>query len=90
MRTIEPTTKFKRDYKRELKSNPSLDGMLEQVLNLLVADTELPSRLDDHGLNGEWKGCRDCHIRPDLLLIYEKIGQTLRLMRLGSHSELFG
>jgi mRNA interferase YafQ len=42
-------------------------------------------------LSGDWAGCRECHVRPDLLLIYRKPdADTLRLARLGSHSELFG
>lgn len=43
----------------------------------------------DHPLSGKWKGYRDCHIRPDLLLIYQKSSSVLLLVRLGSHSELF-
>jgi len=45
--------------------------------------------MKDHGLLGPWKGFRECHLRPDLLLIYEKVNVTLRLVRLGSHSDLF-
>ena len=45
----------------------------------------------DHALSGDWAGYRECHIKPDLLLIYRKPdADTLRLARLGSHSELFG
>ena len=45
----------------------------------------------DHALSGKWAGYRECHIKPDLLLIYRKVNtDTLRLARLGSHSELFG
>jgi Bacterial toxin of type II toxin-antitoxin system, YafQ len=52
-------------------------------------DRPLPQRYFDHPLSGEWSGFRDCHIRPDLVLIYEKPDvHTLRLVRLGSHSEL--
>jgi len=91
MREIERTTKFKRDYKREKKSDPELGALLGPVLELLVNDADLPDRLRDHGLNGEWKGYRDCHLRPDLVLIYSKAEpDLLRLARLGSHSEIFG
>jgi mRNA interferase YafQ len=91
MRTVERTTRFKRDYKREKKSDPMVDEDLISVIEMLATDSELPDRLRDHGLTGEWKGFRDCHVRPDLVLIYEK-GEsgTLLLARLGSHSELFG
>jgi mRNA interferase YafQ len=91
MRTIERTTRFKRDYKREKKTDQTLDADFLPVIEMLATDAELPDRLRDHGLAGDWKGFRDCHVRPDLVLIYEKIGSdVLSLARLGSHSELFG
>lgn len=49
----------------------------------------MPGRNRDHGLSGNWTGFRECHVKPDLLLIYEKPEGVLRLVRLGSHSELF-
>ena len=59
------------------------------VVNLLAADTSLPHRSFDHPLSGEWSDHRDCHIRPDLVLIYRKPdNDSLELVRLGSHSEL--
>jgi mRNA interferase YafQ len=58
---------------------------------LLLSDQVLPANSRDHALIGEWAGYRECHIKPDLLLIYRKAdADTLRLARLGSHSELFG
>lgn len=57
---------------------------------MLVADTPLPPKNRDHALRGEWAGFRDCHIRPDLVLIYRKFEPSmLEFDRLGSHSELF-
>ena len=57
----------------------------------LVSDMVLPESNRDHALSGDWAGYRECHVKPDLLLIYRKVDQaTLRLARLGSHSELFG
>jgi mRNA interferase YafQ len=90
MRKIDLQSRFKRDYKREKRANPSLDTILTPVLEMLVMDTVLPERLSDHALRGEWKGFRDCHIKPDLVLIYAKSEGVLSLARLGSHSELFG
>jgi mRNA interferase YafQ len=90
MCAIESQSRFKRDYKREKKANPSLDAILMPVLNLLATDGALPARLSDHALRGEWKGFRDCHVKPDLVLIYAKTEGVLSLARLGSHSELFG
>ena len=91
MRTIEPTTAFRRDLKREKRGqHRNLDQLVTGVVRLLAADEVLPERNRDHALTGDWIGFRECHIRPDLLLIYEKEGQdVLRLVRLGSHSELF-
>lgn len=90
MREIETTGRFRRDYKREKRADLNLDAVLRPVLDLLVADASLPEKLTDHGLSGPWKGFRDCHIKPDLVLIYEKREDKLSLVRLGSHSELFG
>lgn len=91
MRRIEPTNAFKRDY-RKVNTSPKhrdLEILLPQVLNFLVTDTPLPERHRDHPLTGEWKDHRDCHIKPDLVLIYRKPDENvLQLVRLGSHSEL--
>jgi mRNA interferase YafQ len=62
---------------------------LIEVVNLLAADTPLARRNFDHALTGEWDDHRDCHLRPDLMLIYRKPDDhDLELVRLGSHSEL--
>lgn len=91
MRTIERTTAFKRDYKREKKGrHRDIDGKLVEVLERLRADLPLPDANRDHALTGPLKDFRDCHIKPDLVLIYQKPPGLLRLVRLGSHSELFG
>lgn len=93
MRTIERAAAFKRDYKR-IKATPryskDIDALLSSVIEKLSADFLLPPRNRDHELSGNWKGYRECHLKPDLLLIYRKPdADTLRLARLGSHSELF-
>lgn len=93
MRAIEYATSFKRDYKRQTKGRYrlSLDRDLTLVLNHLVMDQPLESKYCDHDLNGNLAGYRECHIKPNLLLIYQKSNtDTLRLARLGSHSDLFG
>jgi mRNA interferase YafQ len=90
MRTIERTNAFKRDYKREQRANRrNLAKSLPAVLELLLSDQSLPPKFNDHPLSGEWKGYRDCHVAPDLVLIYHRTEDVLRLVRLGSHSELF-
>jgi len=93
MRDVRYTTRFQRDYRREKsgRHGKKLDFLLMQVVNLLASDTPLPQRNLDHPLSGEWNDHRDCHIRPDLVLIYRKPdAQVLQLVRMGSHSELFG
>ena len=91
MRTIERTSRFKRDYRREKSGlhGKTIDALLLAALDLLVVDTVLPRRYFDHRLSGDWEGFRDCHIKPDLVLIYEKPdAEILRLVRIGSHSEI--
>lgn len=93
MRTIDRSSAFNRDYKREAKGQhqATLDANLIPVLMALADDRPLEPRHRDHDLSGEWAGYRDCHVRPDLVLIYRKPdADILRLARLGSHSELFG
>ncbi len=91
MRTIERTTQFKRDYKRESRGQhrASLDADLASVVGALARDERLAARFRDHALSGNWSDHRDCHVKPDLILIYQRAEpDTLRLVRLGSHSEL--
>ena len=93
MRTIERSTLFRRDYKRAAKGpyRAALDDDLVPILVALASDELLAPRHRDHALSGDWSGYRECHIKPDLLLIYRKPDEeTLWLVRLGSHSELFG
>jgi mRNA interferase YafQ len=74
MRRIERSAAFKRDYRRAkaIFRYRDLDERLAAVLNLLVDDRPLPRRHRDHALAGNWSGYRDCHLWPDLLLIYAK------------------
>ena len=91
MRRIKYTNRFKRDYKREKsgRHGKTLDAVLMTVVNLLASDVPLSRRHFDHPLSGDWSDHRDCHIKPDLILIYRKPSdESLELVRLGSHSEL--
>lgn len=92
MQKIETTSAFRRDFKR-MKTTPKFaegEALLASLLKLLVADELLPIRYRDHALSHDWKDHRECHVRPDLLLIYRQTDGLLQLVRLGSHSELFG
>lgn len=90
MLTIKYQAAFKRDFKRIKKRGYDL-RLLEKVLTLLAEQVPLPPEYRDHELIGDYKGCRECHITPDWLLIYEIIGDQLLLYltRTGTPSDLF-
>ena len=91
MRTIERTTQFRRDYRREARGRhrATLDNSLTAIMLRSCMIRRSPSVFAITRFRGEWAGFRDCHVKPDLVLIYEKPDdETLRLVRLGSHSEL--
>jgi mRNA interferase YafQ len=93
MRTIERTTAFRSDFKREKRGQHRRDpdSLVSSIVSLLADDKPLPEKHRDHSLGGEWRDHRECHLKPDLLLIYRKPNpEVLQLVRLGSHSELFG
>ena len=90
MRKIRYHRLFKKDYKRIKKRGYNLK-LLEDVLSLLVEGELLPQEYHDHPLIGNYAGVRECHIKPDWLLIYEMDdnGLTVIAMRTGLHSDLF-
>ena len=91
MRKIERTRQFKRDYRRESRGRhrADLDERLAKIVRKLANDLALEARHHDHALSGPWTNFRDCHVKPDLVLIYQKPDpETLCLVRLGSHAEL--
>ena len=91
MRNIEKTTRFRQDLKRESRGRHRHDFevLLFNVLKFLAQDLALPPKFKDHPLKGNLQGFRECHIKPDLILIYRKSdSDSLELVRLGSHSEL--
>jgi mRNA interferase YafQ len=92
MRKIERTNPFRRDFKREQRGQyrREVEALLVSAISLLADDKPLPERNRDHALGGEWRDFRECHLKPDLLLIYRKPDEeVLQLVRMGSHSELF-
>ena len=91
MRTIKQSGQFKRDLKREAKGphRATLAKDFVEMLRELACDVPLAEKHHDHALTGAWKDHRDCHVKPDLVLIYRKPdNEELQLVRLGSHSEL--
>ena len=83
-------TSFRKDYKRIVKRGYDVK-LLEDIINKLANGEPLPEKNRDHSLSGEYSGCRECHITPDWLLIYEiDNGELiLYLTRTGTHSDLF-
>ncbi|MEM7792439.1 MAG: type II toxin-antitoxin system YafQ family toxin [Verrucomicrobiota bacterium] len=88
MLNIRDKKQFRRDY-RKLKSSAKDLSKLAAVIDTLVAEEPLSESYHDHALIGNYAGCRECHISPDWLLIYQTNETELILMRTGSHSELF-
>ena len=91
VRTVKRTAQFKRDFKRAKRGmhGSHLDETLLEALELLAADAPLPVRYVDHQMKGQFKDCRDCHLRPDLVLVYRKRdSNVLELVRIGSHAQL--
>lgn len=90
MMELKITTQFKRDLKR-YKHNKDLLLALEDVLNYLAEEGNVPSKYLPHSLIGDYKACMECHVLNDFLLIWiDKTKPMIKLLRLGSHSELYG
>ena len=89
MRQIEQTKQFKRDYKKIAILGRYKKEDFLTVVDLLANDKQLPEKYRDHSLINDWKDYRECHIKPDWLLIYKKFDNIILLARTGSHSELF-
>ena len=88
--SIRFTNQFKKDIKLAQKQGKNIDRLFA-VVDVLAGGGVLAPKYRDHELSGDYKGCRECHIEPDWLLIYEIDNGLLILMlnRVGSHSELF-
>ncbi len=84
------TGQFKRDLKLARKQGKDIDRLFN-VINTIAEGGKLDEKYHDHNLSGDYAGCRECHVEPDWLLIYEIVDKVLVLMlyRVGTHSELF-
>ena len=87
---ITASSRFKRDLKTIIKRGYDMT-LLNEVVDILSEGKKLPEKNRDHSLGGDYEGCRECHITPDWLLIYEIFDDSLilYLTRTGSHSDLF-
>lgn len=88
MYTIEITNAFKKDLKKAQKRQLNIK-LLKYVIQTLEQGKDLEPKYCDHKLTGNWADFRECHIKPDWLLIYRIADNTLTLVRTGSHSDLF-
>ena len=83
------SSRFKKDLKR-IQNNPKRIENVETVLKLLRDTGTVPMQYKPHMLTGNYSGCMECHIENDYLLIWmDEAEQVIKLLRLGSHSELF-
>lgn len=89
MLELQYSNQFKRDFKKIAKVAISDVIELGHVIKQLQECKALPAKYADHSLLGDWQGYRDCHVKPDLVLIYKLDPQVLKLARIASHSELF-
>ncbi len=87
---VKPSNQFQKDLKKAKKRGYKID-LLTEVIKMLADGNTLPEKYKDHKLSGDFIGCRECHITPDWLLIYEiDNGELLLyLTRTGTHSDLF-
>ena len=90
MRMLRYSTQFKKDFKR-YRNNPVKLGKLLEFLRILEKGDNIPQHYKPHILTGNYKDCMECHIEGDFLLIwFDEDNETVVILRLGSHSELFG
>ncbi|EAI3906318.1 type II toxin-antitoxin system YafQ family toxin [Campylobacter peloridis] len=85
---IELANRFKKHFK---KLNQQEQVIFQDIVTKIANDEVLEPKYKDHALKGEYIGFRECHLKPDLLLIYQKQEDKLILycLDIGSHSELF-
>ncbi|MBD5241891.1 MAG: type II toxin-antitoxin system YafQ family toxin [Barnesiella sp.] len=89
MKTLKITTQFKKDLKR-YKNRPNVIKKLELVLGLLQNELPIPEENKPHPLTGNYRGHMECHVENDTLLIWwDKESDIIKLVRFGTHSELF-
>lgn len=88
MFSLEFSTKFKKDIKK-YSNQQKVRELVTSVISELENKGTVNKGYLPHRLKGDYNDCMECHVMPDLLLIWKKESKTIRLIRLGSHSELF-
>ncbi len=88
MLALRRVSQFKKDYKRCLKRGEDIE-QLHTVIEALAKSKKLGAKYRDHSLLGDYRDCRECHIRPDWFLIYKLTENELILVRTGTHTDLF-
>jgi len=89
MKRIRGTTQYRKDFKKYKHRPDKLESLLK-VIRMLENDIELPEIYKKHELKGKYKGCLECHMEGDFLLIWiDDKNNIIELVRLGTHSELF-
>lgn len=88
MRRVVLKSQFRRDFRKWIEG-AAIEGELCAVMDRIATGVALEPRHRDHPLSGEWLGCRDCHVRGDVVLIYSLPTGLAVFHRIGSHSELF-
>lgn len=88
MKKLSTSKQFKKDLKKYLNDEKT-EEVLRNITKILRDGEKLPKKYKDHKLQGDYSNCRDCHIKPDLILIYEATKAEITLIRIGTHSELF-
>ena len=89
MKDLQPTTQYRKDLKR-YKNQPKKLDALKEVLRMLRNEQPIPAEYKPHMLLGQYRGCMECHIQGDFLLIwFDEERDIIELVRLGTHSELF-
>lgn len=83
-----PTNQFKREAKKFFEIMMTAEWV--EVMHYLIHEQPLPAKYRDHPLIGDFQDYRECHVKPDLLLVYAVRGRELHLARLNTHAELFG
>lgn len=89
MKEVRKTSQFKKDFKRFAKDEEKVKTLYSIVQKLAIGE-EIPAEFKPHPLKGEWKDYMECHVEDDYLLIWFDNDDVVKLVRLGSHSELFG